>query len=113
MIQITPFYSTNAFSNHQLINEQVSEITDFPEILEGRVKTLHPKIHGGILAKTNVDKHRADLDTHKISPIQVVSGIFLLKKKKKKIRRKNRTTEIQMTTTNKQKGTFSKKKSKQ
>ena len=41
---------------------KVSEFTDSPEILEGRVKTLHPKIHGGILAKRSNSVHKADLE---------------------------------------------------
>ncbi|MDI6785804.1 MAG: bifunctional phosphoribosylaminoimidazolecarboxamide formyltransferase/IMP cyclohydrolase [bacterium] len=49
----------------------VSELTGFPEILEGRVKTLHPKIHGGILAKRE-DKHLNQLDIHDILPIDLV-----------------------------------------
>jgi phosphoribosylaminoimidazolecarboxamide formyltransferase/IMP cyclohydrolase len=35
----------------------VSELTGFPEILDGRVKTLHPSVHGGILAKRNLPQH--------------------------------------------------------
>src|SRR5665647_3674742 len=50
----------------------VSEVTGFPECLDGRVKTLHPKIHGGILGiRNNADhqKQMADLD---ITPIDLV-----------------------------------------
>jgi phosphoribosylaminoimidazolecarboxamide formyltransferase / IMP cyclohydrolase len=50
----------------------VSEVTGFPEILDGRVKTLHPKIHGGILAVTDDAKHRQQLDEHGITPIDLV-----------------------------------------
>ncbi|MBO8169140.1 MAG: bifunctional phosphoribosylaminoimidazolecarboxamide formyltransferase/IMP cyclohydrolase [Thermoanaerobacteraceae bacterium] len=50
----------------------VSEVTGFPEILDGRVKTLHPKIHGGILAKRTQD-HLAQLQQHDITPIDVVA----------------------------------------
>ena len=42
----------------------VSQITGFPEILEGRVKTLHPKIHGGILAK-RTSEHLLELEAQK------------------------------------------------
>jgi phosphoribosylaminoimidazolecarboxamide formyltransferase/IMP cyclohydrolase len=49
----------------------VSEVTGFPEILEGRVKTLHPKIHGGILAK-RTSEHLAELETQEITPIDLV-----------------------------------------
>jgi len=50
---------------------QVSEITNFPEILEGRVKTLHPKIFGGILAKGN-PTHQQQLQEHDIERIDLV-----------------------------------------
>lgn len=56
---------------------QVSTITSFPEILDGRVKTLHPVIHGGILARTDLEAHRAQLDEHGIVPIGlVVSNLY-------------------------------------
>jgi len=51
---------------------QVSDITGFPEVLEGRVKTLHPKIHGGILANLDSPQHVSDLEKHEIIPIQLV-----------------------------------------
>lgn len=50
----------------------VSDITGFPEILEGRVKTLNPKIHGGLLAKLGDPSHRQQLEEHGIVPIGVV-----------------------------------------
>ncbi len=50
----------------------VSEVTGFPEMLDGRVKTLHPKIHGGILARRDVPAHLAALDEHGIPPIDLV-----------------------------------------
>ena len=50
----------------------VHEVTGSPEILGGRVKTLHPKIHGAILARPDDDKDRADLDSHDIDPFQLV-----------------------------------------
>lgn len=50
---------------------EVSTVTGFPEILEGRVKTLHPKIHGGILARRCQD-HLKTLAEHQISPIDLV-----------------------------------------
>jgi len=50
----------------------VSEATGFPEMLDGRVKTLHPKIHGGILARRDVPEHLAALDKHGITPIDLV-----------------------------------------
>jgi len=50
----------------------VSDVTSFPEILEGRVKTLHPLIYGGILAKPNDVNHLQDLKEHSIRSIQLV-----------------------------------------
>lgn len=49
----------------------ISDITHFPEILEGRVKTLHPAVHGGILAKGTAE-HMAVLAEHNITPIDLV-----------------------------------------
>jgi phosphoribosylaminoimidazolecarboxamide formyltransferase/IMP cyclohydrolase len=50
----------------------VSAVTGFPEILDGRVKTLHPKIHGGILANRSVPAHLAALEEHGIGRIDLV-----------------------------------------
>ncbi|MBI4536081.1 MAG: bifunctional phosphoribosylaminoimidazolecarboxamide formyltransferase/IMP cyclohydrolase, partial [Ignavibacteriae bacterium] len=50
----------------------VSEITHFPEILDGRVKTLHPKIHGGLLAVADNEQHKRQLEEHGIEPIDMV-----------------------------------------
>ena len=50
----------------------ISEVTGFPEILDGRVKTLHPKVHGGILAKRDDDKHMATIADQEIAPIDLV-----------------------------------------
>ena len=50
----------------------VSDITGFPEILDGRVKTLHPMIHGGILARRDVKDHMSQLKEKKITPIDMV-----------------------------------------
>ncbi len=52
--------------------KQVSEVTQSPEILDGRVKTLHPMIHGGLLAKRSEASHLEQLRAHGISPIDVV-----------------------------------------
>ncbi len=51
---------------------QVSEHTGSPEILDGRVKTLHPKIHGGILGRRDLDSHRSQMAEHGITPIDLV-----------------------------------------
>ena len=50
----------------------VSDYTGFPEMLDGRVKTLHPKIHGGLLAERDNTEHNAQAETHGISPIDMV-----------------------------------------
>ena len=50
----------------------VADVTGFPEMLDGRVKTLHPKIHGGILARRDVPAHREALERHGIPPIDLV-----------------------------------------
>jgi phosphoribosylaminoimidazolecarboxamide formyltransferase/IMP cyclohydrolase len=50
----------------------VAEVTGFPEMLDGRVKTLHPRIHGGILARRDDPNHRAQLAEHHIAPIDLV-----------------------------------------
>jgi len=52
---------------------KVSEYTGSPEILEGRVKTLHPKIHGGILAKRNDKVHDVDREANGIGLIDIVA----------------------------------------
>ncbi|RPI05315.1 MAG: hypothetical protein EHM64_06965, partial [Ignavibacteriae bacterium] len=50
----------------------VSEVTGFPEILDGRVKTLHPAIHAGILAVLDNPAHQEQLQKHGIEPIDLV-----------------------------------------
>lgn len=50
----------------------VDDITGFPEILDGRVKTLHPFIHGGLLAKRDNPSHQEQLEENNISPIDMV-----------------------------------------
>lgn len=50
----------------------VSDLTGYPEILGGRVKTLHPAIHGGILARRSDPKHLSDLKKLNISPVDLV-----------------------------------------
>jgi phosphoribosylaminoimidazolecarboxamide formyltransferase/IMP cyclohydrolase len=51
----------------------VSEVTSFPEMLDGRVKTLHPAIHGGLLARRESPDHLKSLAEHHISPIDLVA----------------------------------------
>ncbi len=51
---------------------QVADLTDFPEMLDGRVKTLHPRVHAGILADTRVPDHLEQLVDNGISPFELV-----------------------------------------
>ncbi|HTJ58707.1 MAG TPA: bifunctional phosphoribosylaminoimidazolecarboxamide formyltransferase/IMP cyclohydrolase, partial [Devosiaceae bacterium] len=52
--------------------KDISEITGFPEMMDGRVKTLHPKVHGGLLAVRDKPEHRAALDKHGIGEIDLL-----------------------------------------
>jgi phosphoribosylaminoimidazolecarboxamide formyltransferase/IMP cyclohydrolase len=51
----------------------VDQVTGFPEILDGRVKTLHPAIHAGLLARRDFPEHQAALTAHRITPIDLVA----------------------------------------
>jgi len=51
---------------------EVAQHTGSPEILDGRVKTLHPKIHGGILGRRDLESHKAQMAEHGIAPIDLV-----------------------------------------
>lgn len=50
----------------------ISEVTGFPEIMDGRLKTLHPNIHGGLLAVRDNKEHMAQINEHGIAPIDLV-----------------------------------------
>jgi phosphoribosylaminoimidazolecarboxamide formyltransferase/IMP cyclohydrolase len=50
----------------------ISDLTGFPEMMDGRVKTLHPKVHGGLLAIRDNPEHAAAMDAHAIGPIDLV-----------------------------------------
>ena len=52
--------------------QDIAELTGFPEMLDGRVKTLHPKVHGGILHRRENPKHRSAIAEHGIQPIDMV-----------------------------------------
>jgi phosphoribosylaminoimidazolecarboxamide formyltransferase / IMP cyclohydrolase len=52
--------------------KDISELTGFPEMLDGRVKTLHPKVHGGILHRRENPSHRSAVAEHGIEPIDMV-----------------------------------------
>src|SRR6185437_7009407 len=51
---------------------EISDLTGFPEMMDGRVKTLHPKVHGGLLAVRDNPEHRAAMDAHGIAEIDLV-----------------------------------------
>src|SRR5437016_6900530 len=50
----------------------VSDVTKFPEMMDGRIKTLHPRIHGGLLAVRDNPEHLAAMSEHEIEPIDMV-----------------------------------------
>jgi len=58
--------------DHKVAVTDISELTGFPEMMDGRVKTLHPKIHGGILAIRDNPEHTAQMKAHGIVPIDLV-----------------------------------------
>jgi len=64
--------TANAIRDAGLSVLDVAELTASPEILGGRVKTLHPKIHGGILARRDLAEDQADLETHAILELDLV-----------------------------------------
>ncbi|HEY1103777.1 MAG TPA: bifunctional phosphoribosylaminoimidazolecarboxamide formyltransferase/IMP cyclohydrolase, partial [Burkholderiaceae bacterium] len=51
---------------------EAAELTGFPEMLDGRVKTLHPMVHGGLLARRDVPEHMAALQKHGIQTIDLL-----------------------------------------
>jgi phosphoribosylaminoimidazolecarboxamide formyltransferase/IMP cyclohydrolase len=51
---------------------EVSDYTGFPEMLDGRVKTLHPKVHGGILGRRDLASHKEQMAKHGLLPIDLV-----------------------------------------
>jgi len=61
-----------ALAEARIAHLQVSEVTGSPEMLDGRVKTLHPKIHGAILADRSIPGHLAELEREGIEPIDLV-----------------------------------------
>jgi len=70
---------------------EVSEITGFPEMMDGRVKTLHPRVHGGLLAIRDNPDHVAAMEQHGIEPIDMV--VVNLYPFAETIRRRNVTRE--------------------
>lgn len=63
----------SALSEGGLPVTQVSDLTGFPEILDGRVKTLHPKVYGGLLARRDSADHASQLEEHGIDTIDLVA----------------------------------------
>src|SRR5436309_10857655 len=61
-----------ALAESGLAVREVSELTGFPEMLDGRVKTLHPKVHGGLLYLRDNPEHAATATQHGIEPIDLV-----------------------------------------
>src|SRR5690349_16343677 len=64
--------TARALAEAGLAVTEVAELTQFPEMLDGRVKTLHPAVHGGILARRDLETHRAAIEQHGIRPIDLV-----------------------------------------
>ncbi|GAA6164524.1 bifunctional phosphoribosylaminoimidazolecarboxamide formyltransferase/IMP cyclohydrolase [Pelagimonas sp. KU-00592-HH] len=64
--------SAKAMRDAGLDVKDVSEVTGFPEMMDGRVKTLHPKVHGGLLALRDNDEHVAAMDEHGIGGIDLL-----------------------------------------
>ena len=64
--------SAKTLRDASLAVTEVADHTNFPEMLDGRVKTLHPKIHGGILSRRDLNAHRMAMKAHDIAPIDLV-----------------------------------------
>ena len=64
--------TAKAIADAGLKVKDVSELTGFPEMMDGRVKTLHPKVHGGLLAIRDNAEHTQAMKTHGIAPIDLV-----------------------------------------
>lgn len=64
--------TAKALRDAGLTVQDVADVTGFPEMMDGRVKTLHPVVHGGLLALRDNDAHVAAMETHDIAPIDLV-----------------------------------------
>ena len=62
----------NALNKAGVPEQQISDFTGSPEILDGRVNTLHPKVHGGILARRDIPDHLEEKESYGIPEIDVV-----------------------------------------
>ncbi|VAW32864.1 IMP cyclohydrolase / Phosphoribosylaminoimidazolecarboxamide formyltransferase [hydrothermal vent metagenome] len=58
---------------HGIEVKDVADFTGFPEMLDGRVKTLHPKVHGGILAQRDNPEHQAQMRQYDLQPIDLIA----------------------------------------
>ncbi|HFQ79793.1 MAG TPA: IMP cyclohydrolase [Desulfobacterales bacterium] len=58
---------------HGIEVKDVADFTGFPEMLDGRVKTLHPKVHGGILAQRDNPDHQAQMRQYELQPIDLIA----------------------------------------
>ena len=64
--------TAKAIANAGLPVTSIDEVTGFPEMLDGRVKTLHPNVHGGLLGRRDLASHRDAMQAHNIQPIDLV-----------------------------------------
>ena len=64
--------TANTLRDAGITVRDISDVTGFPEMMDGRVKTLHPRVHGGLLAIRDNDEHVAALEQHGIQPIDLV-----------------------------------------
>ena len=64
--------TARALRDAELPVRDIAEVTQFPEMLDGRVKTLHPAVHGGLLARRDLPEHMAAIAEHQIAPIDLV-----------------------------------------
>jgi phosphoribosylaminoimidazolecarboxamide formyltransferase/IMP cyclohydrolase len=65
--------SARALQQAGITVREVADYTGFPEMLDGRVKTLHPRIHGGLLGRRDDAAHRAAMEAHDLPPIDLVA----------------------------------------
>src|SRR5215831_14767197 len=66
--------TARALRDAGLAPRDISELTGFPEMMHGRVKTLHPAVHGALLARRDVPEHMAALPDNKIAPTDFAAG---------------------------------------
>ena len=69
---ISPGGTADTLKSAEIPCTDVAEVTEFPEIMGGRVKTLHPKVHGGLLGKKDDADHIVAMNDHDILPIDLL-----------------------------------------